>query len=127
MAEVPREDRDYVNLELPYNTGRVFLLTPNHCSDTIKSVLVLYSAVTARSDIPATEFPDYVRLMHQESDHRLDQEYKVSTNLKTLVIGVIVSIACRVYIEGLPQPVSWVARLYYNTNHNRFNNIYPCE
>ena len=52
--------------------------------------------MTARSDIPATEFPDYVRLMHQESDHRLDQEYKVSTNIKTLVIGVIVSIACRV-------------------------------
>ena len=25
MAEVPGEDRDYVNLELPYNTGRVFL------------------------------------------------------------------------------------------------------
>ena len=97
VAEVPGEDRDYVDLELPYNTGRVFLLTPNHCSiDTIKSVLVLYSAVTARSDIHATEFPDYVRLMHQESDHRLDQEYKVSTNLKTLVIGVIVSIACRV-------------------------------
>ena len=97
VAEVSGEDRGYVNLELPYNTGRVFLLTPNHCSiDTIKSELVLYSAVTARSDIPATEFPDYVRLMHQESDHRLDQEYKVSTNLKTLVIGVIVSIACRV-------------------------------
>ena len=97
VAEVPGEDRDYVNLELPYNTGRVFLLTPNHCSiDTIKSVLVLYSAVTARSDLHATEFPDYVRLMHQESDHRLDQEYEVSTNLKTLVIGVIVSIACRV-------------------------------
>ena len=75
---------------------QLFLLTPYHCSDTIKSVLVFYSAVTARSDIPATEFPDYVRLMHQESDHRLDQEYKVSTNLKTLVIGVIVSIACRV-------------------------------
>ena len=49
--------------------------------------------MSARSDIPATEFPDYVRHMHQESDHRLDQEYKVSTNLKTLVIGVIVSIA----------------------------------
>ena len=32
VAEVPGEDRDYVNLELPYNTGRVFLLTPNHCS-----------------------------------------------------------------------------------------------
>ena len=39
VAEVPGEDRDYVNLELPYNTGRVFLLTSNHCSiDTIKSV-----------------------------------------------------------------------------------------
>ena len=72
------QPNDYVNLELPYNTGRVFLLTPNHCSiDTFKLVLVLYSAVTAQSDIPATEFPDYVRLMHQESDHRLDQVYKV--------------------------------------------------
>ena len=52
--------------------------------------------MTGRSDIHATEFPDYVRHMHQESYHRMDQEYKVSTNLKTLVIGVIVSIACRV-------------------------------
>ena len=40
-------------------------------------MLALYSAVTGRSDIHATEFPDYVRHMHQENDHRLDQEYKV--------------------------------------------------
>ena len=30
-----------------------------------------------QSDIPVAEFPDYVRLMHQDRDHRLELEYKV--------------------------------------------------
>ena len=44
VAEAPREDRDYVNLEPPYNTGsRAFLLTPYHCSsDTSSAQCWLY-------------------------------------------------------------------------------------
>ena len=44
VAEAPREDRDYVDLEPPYNTGsRAFLLTPYHCSsDTSSAQCWLY-------------------------------------------------------------------------------------
>ena len=30
-----------------------------------------------QSDISVSEFPDYVRLMHRDRDHRLELEYKV--------------------------------------------------
>ena len=44
VAEAPREDRDYVDLEPPYNTGsRALLLTPYHCSsDTSSAQCWLY-------------------------------------------------------------------------------------
>ena len=32
---------------------------------------------SVRSDIPVAKFPDYVRLMHQDRDHRPELEYKV--------------------------------------------------
>ena len=38
------------------------------------------SAVSGRSDIPETEFPDYVRLMHQDRDRKLEQEFKVQNH-----------------------------------------------
>ena len=35
-------------------------------------------AVTARQDIPEADFPDHVREMHQDRDHKFELEYKVS-------------------------------------------------
>ena len=89
--------------------------------------LTLYSTVTHTSDIPAAEFPNYVRLMHEDRDRTLDLEYKVCslTELKALVTG-----QCAGWLqslERLSQPASWVARLYYNADHNRFKKIFPCE
>ena len=37
----------------------------------------LSSTVSARSDVPETEFPDYVKLMHQDRDSKLEMEFKV--------------------------------------------------
>ena len=35
------------------------------------------STVSACSDVPETEFPDYVKLMHQDRDSKLELEFKV--------------------------------------------------
>ena len=35
------------------------------------------STVSARRDVPETEFPDYVKLMHQDRDCKLELEFKV--------------------------------------------------
>ena len=37
----------------------------------------LCTSVSVESDVPESEFPDYVRLMHEDRDHRLELEYKV--------------------------------------------------
>ena len=56
-------------------------------SVTISSALavscLLLSAVSAGSDIPLAEFPDYVRLMHEDRDHKLELEYRVCLILMT--------------------------------------------
>ena len=45
------------------------------------------SAVSFRSEVPEAEFPEYVRLMHEDRDHRLELEYRVrlTADLHTLV------------------------------------------
>ena len=83
--------------------------------------------MTPTSDIPTAEFPDYVRLIHEDGDRTLDLEYKVCslTELEAVVTG---SCACWLQsLDRLSQPASWVARLYYNADHNRFKNILPCK
>ena len=56
-------------------------------SITISSALavscLLVSAVSVGSDIPLAEFPDYVRLMHEDRDHKLELEYRVCLILMT--------------------------------------------
>ena len=44
---------------------------------------LLVSAVSVGSDIPLAEFPDYVRLMHEDRDHKLELEYRVCLILMT--------------------------------------------
>ena len=34
--------------------------------------------MTARRDIPEADFPDHVRQMHEDRDHKFELEYKVS-------------------------------------------------
>ena len=34
-------------------------------------------AAISRSDIPVEEFPEYVKQMHENGDHKLEMEYKV--------------------------------------------------
>ena len=37
----------------------------------------LYHVVVSRSDVPVAEFPEYVKVLHQDRDRKLEVEYKV--------------------------------------------------
>ncbi|CAI8048070.1 Receptor-type tyrosine-protein phosphatase S [Geodia barretti] len=66
-----------------------------------------YVDVSFRSEVPEAEFPEYVRLMHEDRDHRLELEYRS--------------------LDKLPQPASDAAHLPCNIRHNRFKNIFPYD
>lgn len=92
IAEVDNEDKDYyfedpLNIGITSSTNSVYttfiplviIIVVWTSSD--KNVLyytqLLCFTVSAHSDIPEAEFPDYVRLMHQERDKKLENEFKV--------------------------------------------------
>ena len=80
--------------------------------------------MVSRSDIPVAEFPEYVKLLHQDRDQKLEVEYKVPTNLSMCpVVCMYVSQS----LEKLPGASTEAAKLTCNISHNRFKNIFPCE
>ena len=81
--EDDNEDNNYY-FEDPLNIGIYLSLvnTMNHnfmneLLVIICSTQLLCFTVSSRSDIPEAEFPDYVRLMHQDRDQKLELEFKV--------------------------------------------------
>ncbi|CAI8036787.1 Tyrosine-protein phosphatase Lar, partial [Geodia barretti] len=63
--------------------------------------------VVSRSDVPVAEFPEYVKLLHQDRDRKLEVEYKS--------------------LEKLPAASTEAAKLACNISHNRFRNIFPYD
>ncbi|CAI7989140.1 Tyrosine-protein phosphatase Lar, partial [Geodia barretti] len=63
--------------------------------------------VVSRSDVPVAEFPEYVKLLHQDRDRKLEVEYKS--------------------LEKLPAASTEAAKLACNISHNRFKNIFPYD
>ena len=49
----------------------------------------MFHTVTARNDIPEAEFPDHVKQMHQDRDHKFELEYKVSSPLTVVMVEVV--------------------------------------
>ena len=55
--------------------------------------------MSARSDVPETEFPDYVKLMHQDRDCKLELEFKVIAP-DSLSIAVTSVLSMRLSFSG---------------------------
>ena len=120
MEEIVEHSEDESDSEDSYVDG-IYFLQPQ-----VAVLSVHCSVVSFHSDIPEAEFPEYVRLMHEDRDHRLELEYRVCLHCRPTLTGVHVSV-CLQSLDKLPQPPSDAARFPCNIGHNRFKNIFPCE
>ena len=89
------------------------LVTFFKCSDDVEYTFYLWhycphnvcSTVSALNDFPETEFPNYVKLMHQDRDRKLELEFKV-IGPDSLSIAVYSVSSMRLSFSGY-QFLSW--------------------
>ena len=76
MKEIHEDDeKDDYYFEDPSNIGSYsnYIFT-----DLFALYMYTYTKVTGRNDIHEDDFPDHVKQMHQDRDHKFELEYKVS-------------------------------------------------